>query len=324
MAATGAEPPRCPTAIETARLILRPPAEADIPRIAELAAPWEIARFTANIPHPYTPAHAAQWIAATARAAEAGKSTVFAVTERANGAFIGSMGVLHDPAPGTGEIAYWLGQPYWGRGYAAEAGAAVLRFAFEELRLERLVAHYLAENETSGRLLARLGFERTGTLQRMAAARGRVFDLISVALTAAAWRARKPRKTVLVAAVALVDADGRVLIARRPAGKEMAGLWEFPGGKVREGETPEAALIREVEEELGIDISASCLAPFAFASHAYDDFHLLMPLYLCRKWAGTVTARERQALKWARPETLRDYPMPPADVPLVAMLRDFL
>ena len=131
-------------------------------------------------------------------------------------------------------------------------------------------------------------------------------------------------RIVLVAAVALVDADGRVLLAQRPAGKSMAGLWEFPGGKVDPGETPEAALIRELAEELGIDVAASCLAPFTFASHAYPDFHLLMPLYVCRKWSGIPTAREGQRLAWVRPARLGDYPMPPADKPLVAMLRDLL
>lgn len=129
---------------------------------------------------------------------------------------------------------------------------------------------------------------------------------------------------VLVVAVALIDSDGRVLIARRPEGKAMAGLWEFPGGKIDAGETPEAALIREMREELGIDTAESCLAPLTFASHAYDDFHLLMPLYVCRKWQGIVTPREGQALKWVRPNDLRDYPMPPADIPVIAILRDWL
>jgi 8-oxo-dGTP diphosphatase len=129
---------------------------------------------------------------------------------------------------------------------------------------------------------------------------------------------------VLVVAVALIDVDGRVLIAQRPEGKKMAGLWEFPGGKVDPGEVPEAALIRELKEELGIDTKESCLAPFTFASHCYDDFHLLMPLYLCRRWWGSVVPQEGQAVKWVRPVRLGDYPMPPADKPLVAMLRDFL
>lgn len=129
---------------------------------------------------------------------------------------------------------------------------------------------------------------------------------------------------VLVAAVALVDVDGRVLIAQRPEGKAMAGLWEFPGGKVDPGETPEAALIRELKEELDIDTAESCLAPLTFASHRYDDFHLLMPLYVCRRWHGVVTPQEGQATAWVRPMRLSDYPMPPADAPLIAMIRDVL
>ena len=129
---------------------------------------------------------------------------------------------------------------------------------------------------------------------------------------------------ILVAAVALFDKDGRVLIAQRPAGKSMAGLWEFPGGKVEAGETPEQALIRELQEELAVDTVESCLAPFTFASHAYEDFHLLMPLFVCRKWQGQVTPVEGQALKWVMPMQLREYPMPPADKPLIAMLRDCL
>jgi 8-oxo-dGTP diphosphatase len=129
---------------------------------------------------------------------------------------------------------------------------------------------------------------------------------------------------VLVAAVALVDIDGRVLIARRPAGKAMAGLWEFPGGKVHAGETPEQAVVRELMEELGIDTRSSCLAPIGFASHAYEDFHLLMPLYVCRTWRGTPTPHEGQELAWVRPVRLADYDMPPADKPLIPLLRDLL
>ena len=131
-------------------------------------------------------------------------------------------------------------------------------------------------------------------------------------------------RIVLVSAVALIDVDGRVLLAQRPEGKSLAGLWEFPGGKVEAGETPEAALIRELKEELGIDTWASCLAPLTFASHAYDDFHLLMPLFACRKWQGTPMAHEGQVLKWVRPNDLRSYPMPPADAPLIPILRDWL
>lgn len=144
------------------------------------------------------------------------------------------------------------------------------------------------------------------------------------ATEADAEKSAPPARLVLVAACALVDADGRVLIARRPQGKPMAGLWEFPGGKVKDGERPEASLIRELKEELAIDVTEACLAPLTFASHPYEDFHLLMPLYVCRRWEGTVTPREGQELKWVRPNRLKDYPMPPADVPLIAQLRDLL
>ena len=133
-----------------------------------------------------------------------------------------------------------------------------------------------------------------------------------------------PRALLLVVAVALVDADNRVLLAQRPAGKQLAGLWEFPGGKVEAGERPEETLVRELREELGITVNEACLAPLTFASHRYADFHLLMPLYICRRWDGFVQAREGQALKWVRPHALRDYPMPPADAPLIPVLVDLL
>jgi 8-oxo-dGTP diphosphatase len=132
------------------------------------------------------------------------------------------------------------------------------------------------------------------------------------------------KRLLLVSAVALIDADGRVLLAQRPPGKSLAGLWEFPGGKVEPGETPEAALIRELKEELDIDTWSSCLAPLTFASHSYDDFHLLMPLFACRRWQGTPRATEGQTLAWVRPNALKDYPMPPADLPLIPILRDWL
>jgi 8-oxo-dGTP diphosphatase len=131
-------------------------------------------------------------------------------------------------------------------------------------------------------------------------------------------------RLVFVAACALIDPDGRVLIAQRPPGKSMAGLWEFPGGKVEPGERPEQSLIRELEEELGIVVKEECLAPLTFASHSYPDFHLLMPLYVCRRWQGFVEAREQQALKWVRPNELRNYPMPPADEPLISHLTTLL
>lgn len=132
------------------------------------------------------------------------------------------------------------------------------------------------------------------------------------------------KRMVLVVACALVDADNRVLLAQRPEGKAMAGLWEFPGGKLETGETPEVAIIRELQEELGVETKEACLAPLTFASHSYDDFHLLMPLYICRRWWGTPVPREGQALKWVRSQKLRDFPMPEADLPLISPLQDVL
>jgi 8-oxo-dGTP diphosphatase len=132
------------------------------------------------------------------------------------------------------------------------------------------------------------------------------------------------KRLLLVVACALVDADGRVLIAQRPQGKQLAGLWEFPGGKVEPGETPEECLVRELREEIGIETKIACLAPLTFASHSYDDFHLLMPLYVCRRFEGIAVPREGQTLKWVRPRQMRDYPMPPADAPLIPFLIDLL
>ena len=132
------------------------------------------------------------------------------------------------------------------------------------------------------------------------------------------------RPTIVVVACVLLGPDGSVLLARRPEGRELAGLWEFPGGKIHAGESPEAALIRELKEEIDIDVTEACLAPFTFASHRYEKFHLLMPLYVCRRWKGVMRPREGQALTWVRPEKLGDYPMPPADKPLIAMLQDLL
>jgi 8-oxo-dGTP diphosphatase len=190
---------------------------------------------------------------------------------------------------------------------------------FGALGLSRIEAAAVPANRRSIRVQEKLGLMLIGERLEPAPARGghMKVEVRSLARSLA-------RRRVLVSAVALVDVDGRVLLARRPPGKPLAGLWEFPGGKVGENETPEAALIRELKEELDIDVAQSCLAPFTFASHRYPDFDLLMPLYVCRRWEGTVKAMEGQELAWVRPARLSDYPMPPADEPLVAMLRDAL
>jgi 8-oxo-dGTP diphosphatase len=224
-----------------------------------------------------------------------------------------------------------VGRPYWGHGVASEAAGRLARWALANTGLHTLTAYVIEGNDASMAVLRRIGFRETGAGEQEFLALGgpqpvRLFAAAREDLFGrpAAPPAATGSRVLLVAACALVDADGRVLLARRPEGKPMAGLWEFPGGKVGPAETPEQALIRELKEELGIDVSEACLAPFTFASHAYADFHLLMPLYLCRRWHGTLIAREGQRLAWVRPARLAEYPMPEADKPLVPLLRDFL
>ncbi len=318
--------------LETDRLILRPPDLADAPAIRRLAGDWEVARYTARIPHPYEDGMAESWLASLQQPTDEDAEIVLAVERRADGAFLGCIGLSPDPAAGTAEVGYWLGRPFWGQGYATEALAAFVGFAFDHFGLAQVTASAMPENRGSIRVQEKVGFTFVDEGEEPAPARGGPIKVERRLLTRAAFEQSRAAGTqadlalpiVLVVAVALVDLDGRVLLAQRPEGKPLAGLWEFPGGKVHPGETPEAALIRELQEELGIDVAESCLAPFTFASHRYETFHLLMPLYVCRVWKGQVRALEGQALAWVRPNRITDYPMPPADKPLVAMLRDLL
>jgi 8-oxo-dGTP diphosphatase len=316
MPTTGAE---SALPIETARLRLRPLALGDGPAVERLAGDWEIARFTAHIPHPYPAGGAVPWIEETWAEAKAGKKVVAAIERLADGALVGCIELDLTPGQTVGSLGYWIGRPYWGAGIASEAATAMMDLGFGALGLSRIEAAAVPANRRSIRVQEKLGLMLIGERLEPAPARGghMKVEVRSLARSLA-------RRRVLVSAVALVDVDGRVLLARRPPGKPLAGLWEFPGGKVGENETPEAALIRELKEELDIDVAQSCLAPFTFASHRYPDFDLLMPLYVCRRWEGTVKAMEGQELAWVRPARLSDYPMPPADEPLVAMLRDAL
>jgi len=309
--------------ISTPRLTLRPPNHADAEVIEGLVSDAAVALPTASSPHPYPKGGAADWIARAQAQAEAGGGLDLVIERNTDGIVVGAVGLR----PGEGaaaEIGYWIGKPFWGQGYATEAVSAVVAHGFARMGLRAIDAAASADNAASIRVQEKAGLAFHRSELRHRPARGVAGADPIRRVTRDAWQATHPVPTLLVAAVALLDPDNRVLIAQRPEGKVMAGLWEFPGGKVHDGETPESALIRELDEELGIDTAESCLAPFTFASHRYEAFHLLMPLYLCRVWQGQVTPREGQALKWVRPMRLRDYPMPPADVPLVAMLRDFL
>ncbi len=338
-------PPDFPP-LRTDRLTLRPLRAEDATALHRLVNDWEVAKTLARVPFPYARARADEWIASTWEQIAAGDAWHLAIVgeEPVPGGreemLIGCVGVTLDGDRRQAELGYWVGRRFWGHGVAPEAAGRLCQWALANLDITGIHASVLRDNARSAAVLRRLGFRAAGEAMQTFLSRGgsmpvQLFrggreelngDAGPVAPTPGAATAPAPagKPLMLVAAVALVDADGRVLLARRPEGKPLAGLWEFPGGKVKPGETPEAALIRELKEELDIDVTESCLAPFTFASHAYEKFHLMMPLYLCRRWEGNLRAVEGQALAWVRPQKFGAYAMPPADKPLVAMLRDFL
>ena len=333
------------TPLRTERLTLRPLRPADAAELHRLVNDWEVAKTLSRVPFPYPRALADEWIASTQAQMAEGTAWHLAIAgvENAGEAeerelLIGCVGLTRNPDKREAELGYWIGRRFWGHGIGPEAASRLARWGLAQLDVDRLVASALVENVRSQAVLTRIGFRMIGDGVREFVSRGgnmpvALFEMTRADVTKESADDAKPAlalsesggtKILLVAACALIDPDGRVLLARRPEGKPMAGLWEFPGGKVHAGETPEAALIRELREELAIDVAESCLAPFTFASHPTPAFHLLMPLYLCRRWEGQVTAAEGQALAWVRPQKLSDYAMPPADKPLVALLRDFL
>lgn len=308
--------------LRSARLTLRPLRADDAPSVRRLAGAWEVARYTAQIPHPYPDGAAEAWIAEACGDLAGARKINLAIERQADGALIGCVELDPDAPEEGATVGYWIGLPYWGQGYMTEALRRLMRFAFGDLRFPVIRASVAPANLASIRVQEKLGFRLAGSGLEAAPARGGPVQVEFRRLSPDDFVDDVP--IVLVAAVALVDADGRVLLARRPADRPMAGLWEFPGGKLRGSETPEAALIRELREELGIGVAESCLAPLTFASHRYPDFHLLMPLFVCRVWQGEIGPLEGQEIAWVRPSRLGDYPMPPADKPLVALLRDFL
>lgn len=330
------------TPLETERLSIRPWRPDDAAALHRLLNDWEVIRTLAVVPFPYSRAQADEWVTSSAKGLEDGRGYQLAITgtDSQTELLVGGIGLRLAPAKRMAELGYWVGRAYWGHGVASEAAGRLARWALANLDIDRIEASVATDNGASIAVLRRIGFRHVGEGMRMSVAHGAerrvlLFEATRADLfgdhgkTSQANEGANPepitgKKIVLVSAVALIDSDTRVLLARRPEGKSMAGLWEFPGGKVEPGETPEAALIRELREELGIDVASNCLAPFTFASHEYDKFHLLMPLFLCRRWKGQPSPKEGQQLAWVAPGKLADYKMPEADRPLIPLLRDFL
>jgi 8-oxo-dGTP diphosphatase len=337
--ATGpvADAPQTPpafTPLKTERLTLRPFRPDDAANLHRLINHFDIARMLELVRFPYHRELADEFIESSTKNLASGAAVQLAITgqEKDQEVLVGGVGIAIDRTTRTGRLGYWVGRKYWGHGVATEAAARLTSWSFANLEIDRITAGVATDNPTSAAVLRHIGFRETGSGQQHFASRSAdvptlLFeatrdDIFGHTYVATTEPGAKP--LLLVAACALVDVDGRVLLARRPEGKKMAGLWEFPGGKLNPGETPEQALIRELKEELGIDVTAACLAPFAFASHDYEGFHLLMPLFLCRRWKGIPTPREKQTLAWVHARRLTEYEMPPADKPLIPLLRDFL
>jgi len=324
--------------LTTERLTLRQLRPDDAEALHRLVNDWEVVRMLEHLPFPYPRPLADEWIAATRRDLAEGRAWHLAITgqEGAAEVIVGAVGLrlVRQDKRQVGTLGYWVGRRFWGHGVAREAAGRLARWALANLDLDRIEANVAVDNPASAAVLRRIGFREVGRGTAAFLARGGEHpvlrfqagreDLFGAVEGDASSAPEGGKPLLLVAACALIDVDGRVLLTRRPEGKKLAGLWEFPGGKIDPGETPEAALIRELREELGIDVALACLAPFAFASHPYERFHLLMPLYLCRRWRGIPRPQEGQTLAWVRPEKLGEYRMPPADAPLVPLLRDFL
>jgi len=312
--------------LHTSRLTLRALAPEDAAEFHRLINDWEICRRLPDAPFPYPAALAGEWIAAAAADRAAGRAEQFALRDTGTGALLGCAGLRMAADGKSADLGYWLGRAHWGQGFALEAARRLVEWGFAAFPIARITATVSADNDASAAVLRQLGFGPAGKGAQVFMCRpGQKLPVYFFSLPREApAEVVATSAVVLVAAVALIDGQGRILLARRPEGKKMAGMWEFPGGKVEPGETPEAALVRELREELGIEVAAGDVAPFVFASHPYENFHLLMPVFLCRRWQGKPVPREGQALAWVEPERLVEYPMPPADRPLIPMLRDFL
>lgn len=293
-----------------------------------------------QLPFPYPRELADAWIADTRKRSQQGDAYHFAIMR--DDILLGCVGLVTDHRSRSASLGYWLGRDHWGQGIATQAAGRAARWALTTLPIDRVIADVALDNPASAAVLRRLGFSETGVASKSFLSRGGEHpvtqyvgtrDTLTTSDAEAdthdvahdeAPASAPPRRTLLVVAAALIDEKQRVLLAKRPEGKPLAGLWEFPGGKVEPEESPEQALVREFREELGVELSTACTAPFTFVSQDCGRFHLLMPLYLCRRWRGTPMPREGQELAWVEAGRLDAYPMPAPDKPIIPLLRELL
>lgn len=305
--------------------------------VQKTAAQWEVAQWLAQVPHPYPEDGARTFLTSAEDCFSSGQALRWVVSDRQTGAMLGFVGL--DAKAGSDEpwhLGYWFAPEAWGRGVATEAAFHALTFAFWYMELPAIWTGFHVENHASRRVLEKCGFEgwtessietvHSGPTPSFETtlSRGSFDEFVFSGGCTMQPQLDRNVPVVWVVAAALFNEQDQVLVAQRPKGKALEGLWEFPGGKIEPNEGPEAALIRELKEELGIDVGIGCLAPLTFASFPYPKFHLMMPLYAARKWQGEPKGQERQAIKWVSKFELRDLQMPPADEPLVPVIMDWM
>lgn len=326
-----------PLPLQVDHYTLRIIQKEDTATIHGLINDWNVVRMLSQIPFPYSKTNLDQWVEAITKQMEEGIAYHFSIidesTEQKN--IIGCIGVRLDPTNQCAKIGYWIGQKYWGKNIATKVLQRLSSWTLANLNINYIHATAADDNLASIAVLKKCGYQPFGQGKEKFVSRA-VEQPVSYFLlqredigskkTPPSPSPRTPvqKNILLVVAAALIDVEGRLLLARRPEGKSMAGMWEFPGGKVEVGETPEAALIRELKEEINVDVAQSCLAPFTFASYEYPQFHLLMPLYVCHRWKGYPEAQEKQQLAWVSSEELDNYLVMEADKPFIPLLKDLL
>lgn len=308
----------------------------DLNSIHPVINDWNVVRMLSQVPFPYPKPLLEKWISSVIQEIKTGASYHFSIIDEETQHIIGCIGLRVDDKDQLGKIGYWIAHKYWGKKIASKALQRISTWALANLNINYIRATAADDNLASIAVLKKCGYQPFGKgkekfLARAAEQPVSYFLLqredICPGKSPASLHpssSSTPKKILLVVAGALIDVDGRLLLARRPEGKSMAGMWEFPGGKIEPGETPEAALVRELKEEINVDVSQSCLAPFTFASFEYADFHLLMPLYVCHKWKNLPEPKENQQLAWVTADELDNYLVMEADKPFIPLLKDLL